>query len=96
MRTPTIKACAPCYCDIADHVPVEFAVADLSDISWNESLFHQLAISSKPKKLIEALTTFQSSRKAKYAFDDFVEGKGRGLIVLLKYVHRNNDRHVQG
>jgi hypothetical protein len=62
---------------------VEFAVAGISEISWNESLFHQLAIPSKSKKLIEALTTFQSSQTATYVFDDFVEGKGRGLIMLL-------------
>ncbi|ELR07645.1 hypothetical protein GMDG_08500 [Pseudogymnoascus destructans 20631-21] len=59
------------------------AVADISGISWNESLFNQLAIPYKSKKLIEALTTSQSGEKTKYTFDDFVEGKGRGLIMLL-------------
>jgi hypothetical protein len=72
-----------CCGNIADHVLVEFAVADISGISWNESLFNQLAIPYKSKKLIEALTTSQSSGKTKYTFDDFVEGKGRGLIMLL-------------
>ena len=62
---------------------MEFAVADISEISWNESLFNQLAMPSKSKKLIEALTTFQSGEKVKYTFDDFVVGKGRGLIMLL-------------
>ena len=62
---------------------MEFAVADIPEISWNESLFNQLAMPSKSKKLIEALTTFQSGGKVKYTFDDFVVGKGRGLIMLL-------------
>jgi hypothetical protein len=47
-----------CCRDIADHVLVEFAVVDISEISWNESLFNQVAIPSRSKKLIEALTTF--------------------------------------
>ncbi|KFY96264.1 hypothetical protein V500_02531, partial [Pseudogymnoascus sp. VKM F-4518 (FW-2643)] len=68
---------------LEDKLWLEFAVADISEISWNESLFHQLAIPSEPKKLIEALTTFQSGGEAKHTFDDFVEGKGRGLIMLL-------------
>ncbi|KFY48964.1 hypothetical protein V495_00869 [Pseudogymnoascus sp. VKM F-4514 (FW-929)] len=66
-----------------DKLWLEFAVADISEISWNESLFNQVAIPSSSKKLIEALTTFQSGGQAKYTFDDFVEGKGRGLIMLL-------------
>ncbi|ELR03570.1 hypothetical protein GMDG_06228 [Pseudogymnoascus destructans 20631-21] len=66
-----------------DKLWLEFAIADISGISWNESLFNQLAIPDKSKKLIEALTTAQSSGKTKYTFDDFVEGKGRGLIMLL-------------
>ncbi|KFY02063.1 hypothetical protein V490_00656, partial [Pseudogymnoascus sp. VKM F-3557] len=66
-----------------DKLWLEFAVADISEISWNESLFNQLAMPSKSKKLIEALTTFQSGGKVKYTFDDFVVGKGRGLIMLL-------------
>lgn len=77
------KTCAPAVGNIADHVLVEFAVADISGISWNESLFNQLAIPYKSKKLIEALTMSQSSGKTKYTFDDFVEGKGCGLIMLL-------------
>ncbi|KFY28793.1 hypothetical protein V491_00286, partial [Pseudogymnoascus sp. VKM F-3775] len=77
------KTCAPAVGNIADHVLVEFAVADISGISRNKSLFNQLAIPYKSKKLIEALTMSQSSGKTKYMFDDFVEGKGRGLIMLL-------------
>ncbi|OBT39802.1 hypothetical protein VE00_09661 [Pseudogymnoascus sp. WSF 3629] len=66
-----------------DKLWLEFAVADILEISWNGSLFNQVAIPSRSKKLIEALTTFQSGGQAKYTFDDFVEGKGRGLIMLL-------------
>ncbi|KFY22807.1 hypothetical protein V493_06311 [Pseudogymnoascus sp. VKM F-4281 (FW-2241)] len=58
---------------VKDKLWLEFAVAHISEIIRNESLFHQLAIPSEPKKLIEALITFQSGGEAKHTFDDFVD-----------------------
>jgi hypothetical protein len=58
---------------------VEFAVADISDICWDESIFDQLKIKSESKKLIQSLTTQHSSREKAHAFDDFV----KGLNILM-------------
>lgn len=64
---------------------MEFAVANISDISWNPLPFQPLAIPPKQKKLIQALTTSHMSRATHCPFDNFVAGKGRGLIMLLQY-----------
>ncbi|KAH6664637.1 hypothetical protein B0J14DRAFT_493413 [Halenospora varia] len=60
-----------------------FAVADISNICWDDSVFDQLQIASGSKKLIQALTTRHSSHKKAHAFDDFVKGKGLGLNILM-------------
>jgi hypothetical protein len=52
-------------------------------IAWNLSLFDRLAIQPKTKKLIQALAESQLSQALDCSFDDFVVGKGRGLIMLL-------------
>lgn len=62
---------------------VEFAVEDISDICWDESIFDQLKIPAESKKFVQALTTQYSSRKKAHAFDNFVKEKGLGLIILL-------------
>ena len=54
------------------------------DISWNPLLFQRLAIPSKQKKLIQALAASHMSRDNRCPFDDFVAGKGHGLIMLLQ------------
>jgi hypothetical protein len=63
---------------------VEFAVADISDIEWNPEPFKRLTIPDKQKRLIRAAAVSHVSR-ATHSFDDFVEGKGQGLIMLLQY-----------
>jgi hypothetical protein len=62
---------------------VEFAVADITEICWNHSLLDRLAIEAERKKLIQALTTSHTSQMPDHSFDDFVAGKGRGLIMLF-------------
>lgn len=64
---------------LEEQVWLEFAVADISDICWDETIFEQLTIPFESKTLIQALTTHQTA----HTFDDFVKGKGRGLVVLL-------------
>ena len=64
---------------------VEFAVVDVKDIRWNPASFAQLAIPSKQKEVIQALAEAHTSRGSDYTFDDFVVGKGLGLIILLQY-----------
>jgi len=63
---------------------VEFAVDDISDIVWNPSSFTHLAISPKKKKVILALAEAHTGRTSRNTFDDFIEGKGQGLIILLQ------------
>jgi len=63
----------------------EFAVADIKDINWNPAAFAQLAIPAKQKEVIQALAEAHTSRETEHTFDDFVVGKGLGLIILLQY-----------
>jgi len=63
---------------------VEFAVAYTSDIDWDESSFGRLAIPADTKKAIQALSEAHLGRDSDVHFEDFVAGKGRGLIVLLQ------------
>lgn len=67
---------------IKSHV-VEFAVDDITDISWNNSLWNHLAIQPKRKNLTLALAASHSQRTPDHSFDDIVIGKGRGLIMLF-------------
>jgi hypothetical protein len=67
---------------IKSHV-VEFAVDDITKISWNDSLWNHLAIEPRRKKLTLALTASHSQQTPGHSFDDIVIGKGRGLILLF-------------
>jgi hypothetical protein len=62
---------------------VEFAVADITDIDWNRSLFDRLAISASHRNIIRALAASHMKQVPHHPFDDFVAGKGRGLIMLF-------------
>lgn len=63
---------------------VEFAIDDISNIVWNPSSFANLAIPSQKKQLVLALAKAHLSETSDHTFDDFVVGKGRGLIMLLQ------------
>ncbi|KAF2965667.1 hypothetical protein GQX73_g7873 [Xylaria multiplex] len=58
-----------------------FSVDRVSDIKWESSIFDSLVMDAKLKETIYQLIQAQSSGLSK--FDDFVRGKGRGLIGLL-------------
>ncbi|KAL2058743.1 hypothetical protein ABVK25_000034 [Lepraria finkii] len=60
-----------------------FAVDDISPIVWNPSSFANLAILPQIKNLVLALAKAHLGETSDHAFDDFVVGKGRGLILLL-------------
>ncbi|KAJ7160670.1 P-loop containing nucleoside triphosphate hydrolase protein [Mycena crocata] len=53
----------------------------IAPIKWNDEPYAQLAIDANRKKLLQALV--QSHGSPETAFDDFVVGKGRGLIINL-------------
>ena len=63
---------------------VEFAVSDIRDIEWNPASFERLTIPAEKKELIRAVATSHVSREYR-SFDDFVRGKGQGLVMLLQY-----------
>ncbi|KAH6666386.1 P-loop containing nucleoside triphosphate hydrolase protein [Halenospora varia] len=67
----------------SDKLWAEFAVADIGDIQWSSGLYDYLTISDEQKEVIMALAEVQTSREPSSGFDDFVDGKGRGLNLLL-------------
>ena len=64
-------------------------MAGISDIRWNDEPFDALVLQPKKKELLQALveqTTSDpdgDSEKAAKRFDDIVEDKGQGLVILL-------------
>ncbi|KAH8797832.1 hypothetical protein F5884DRAFT_825515 [Xylogone sp. PMI_703] len=68
---------------LSDGLWLEFAIDDIADINWNASLIKHLAISDKNKRLIQALVTSHVNQVSDHSFDDFVAGKGQGLIMLF-------------
>jgi hypothetical protein len=62
---------------------VEFAVDNITEINWNDSLWNHLAIEPKRKNLTLALTASHLQQSPDHSFDDIVMGKGRGLIMLF-------------
>ncbi|KAG2060600.1 P-loop containing nucleoside triphosphate hydrolase protein [Suillus hirtellus] len=58
-----------------------FALDCLRDVSWSLEPFDRLVLDNRHKELIHALVEQHASRAS--SFDDFVEGKGKGLVELL-------------
>jgi len=52
----------------------------VQDIKWDGKLFENLAL---PDHRLELIKTLVDARRNSSSFDDFVEGKGRGLVVNL-------------
>lgn len=55
----------------------------MTDIDWNDDGFNNLAIDPDRKTLIQGLVKSHASQKEKQSADDFVAGKGGGLIINL-------------
>lgn len=64
---------------------VKFVVNDIKDIVWKSSSFDNLAIPIKKKRVITTLAKVYMSHASGDVIDDFVVGKGQGLITLLQY-----------
>jgi hypothetical protein len=69
---------------------VEFAVSGIEDIKWSSLPFNCLTIPDEQREAVLALAEARALAEADaelpgVPFDDFVEGKGQGLIVLLQY-----------
>jgi hypothetical protein len=59
---------------------VEFNVEKVTPIEWNDEAFASLVLPSDRKTLLQSLV---EAHNAEIGFDDFIKGKGRGLVVNL-------------
>ncbi|ORY08061.1 P-loop containing nucleoside triphosphate hydrolase protein [Clohesyomyces aquaticus] len=60
---------------------LNFFVNCVKEIEWQTDAFDRLVLPKNQKELILGFT--ESQRKYKETFDDVIEGKGRGMILLL-------------
>jgi hypothetical protein len=60
---------------------VEFSVKKVQDVEWNEEAFANLVIPLGHKALLQSLT--EAHHKGLEDFDDFIKGKGQGLVINL-------------
>jgi hypothetical protein len=60
---------------------LNFFVNCVKDIEWQTDAFDRLVLPKNQKELILGFT--ESQRKFRDDFDDVIEGKGKGMIVLL-------------
>lgn len=58
-----------------------FSIGSVKDIKYNEGAFDSLVLPDDHKELILALTESQVANKE--TFDDVIQGKGKGMIMLL-------------
>lgn len=80
MCTPTLRGFS-----LKDKKWLEFYMGGVEDIVWNNRAFDSLVLPNSQqdlKRLILAFTRAQS--KQTDTFDDVIQGKGRGTIMLLK------------
>lgn len=65
-----------------NHVAVEFIVERVERFEWNDEAFEQLVIPPAHKTVLKTLVESQNAG-ASAKFDDFVSGKGHGLVINL-------------
>ncbi|KAI1345352.1 P-loop containing nucleoside triphosphate hydrolase protein [Xylaria sp. FL0043] len=58
-------------------------VDGISDIKWDEDAFRNLVLENDTKRLIESFVLTQTRKEKGREFDDIIEGKGQGIIMLL-------------
>ncbi|KAF1963459.1 P-loop containing nucleoside triphosphate hydrolase protein [Byssothecium circinans] len=66
-----------------DKLWAEFPVRGIKDIQWSSVPSDCLTIPKEQEEAVMALAEARTHRANEFEFDDFVAGKGRGLIVLL-------------
>lgn len=62
------------------HPTVEYNVAAISEIQWNDEAFRNLVLPEGRKVMLKSLV---EAHNADLGFDDFVKGKGHGLVINL-------------
>lgn len=60
---------------------LNFFVNSVREIEWQTNAFESLVLPANQKELILGFT--ETQRKVKASFDDVIEGKGKGIILLL-------------
>ncbi|KAL1948292.1 hypothetical protein VTO73DRAFT_12367 [Trametes versicolor] len=65
---------------LSDKIWLEFNVQHIQPIVWNEEAFTNLVLADDRKDLLRSLVDAHS---VNLGFDDFVQGKGQGLIINL-------------
>lgn len=69
------------YCfSLADKLWLELNVDKIQEIEWNDEAYANLFLPKDRKVLLQSLV---EAHNAEIGFDDFVKGKGRGLVVNL-------------
>lgn len=63
-------------------ITVELDVSLVKDIRWNDQAFDSLALPGDYKHLLLAFAKSQSTTADQ--FDDVIEGKGKGMVMLLE------------
>lgn len=61
---------------------LEFKVANVDEVKWNDQAWPSLVIPDATKDLIQALVTSRRSNASK-TIDDVIQGKGKGLVTVL-------------
>nr|VWO96862.1 MSP1 protein-like protein [Ganoderma boninense] len=65
---------------LSDKIWLEFNVVHIEPIQWNDEAFEGLVLATDRKNLLRSLV---DAHNADVGFDDFVQGKGQGLIINL-------------
>ncbi|CAA7269692.1 unnamed protein product [Cyclocybe aegerita] len=65
---------------LADKVWLEFDVEKITDVDWNKDAFANLVLPEDRKNLLQSLV---EAHHKEIGFDDFIKGKGHGLVVNL-------------
>ncbi|KAI0193019.1 P-loop containing nucleoside triphosphate hydrolase protein [Xylaria flabelliformis] len=74
---PTVKGYA-----LAQKSWVELSIDKVTDIVWNQNVFKNLILPSRYKDLVLSFVESQLAHQQN-TFDDFIEGKGQGIVMLL-------------
>ncbi|KAF4968296.1 hypothetical protein FSARC_4241 [Fusarium sarcochroum] len=77
LTAPTVRCFA-----LDSKVWCDMSVDDLVDIEWNSQAFDKLVLSDSEKRLMLGFVGANKNGQLK-DFDDFVDGKGKGIIILL-------------
>ncbi|KAI1792718.1 P-loop containing nucleoside triphosphate hydrolase protein [Ganoderma leucocontextum] len=65
---------------LSDKIWLEFNVENIQPIRWNDEAFECLVLAADRKNLLRSLV---DAHNVDLGFDDFVQGKGQGLIINL-------------